>query len=50
MKYFRHPALQSGDTPEKMKALAQFLAERDYIVAPVTLDHNDFIFAYTGLS
>jgi peptidoglycan/xylan/chitin deacetylase (PgdA/CDA1 family) len=45
LRYFRHPQLQTGPTPEYKAALDGLLAERGYRVAPVTIDHNDFIFA-----
>jgi peptidoglycan/xylan/chitin deacetylase (PgdA/CDA1 family) len=45
LRYFRHPQLQTGSTPEYKAALDELLAERGYRVAPVTVDHNDFIFA-----
>lgn len=46
LRYFRHPQLQTGPTLEYKKALDAFLAERGYRIAPVTLDNNDFMFAY----
>jgi peptidoglycan-N-acetylglucosamine deacetylase len=46
LKYLRHPFLHTGDTLEKKESLARFLAARGYIVAPVTLDNNDYIFAF----
>jgi peptidoglycan/xylan/chitin deacetylase (PgdA/CDA1 family) len=45
LRYFRHPFLFTGTTPEYKKGLSDFLAARGYTVAPVTLDNNDFIFA-----
>ncbi len=45
LKFFRHTQLRTGPTAEYKKGLAQFLAERGYTVAPVTIDNNDFIFA-----
>jgi len=44
-KYFRHPYLFTGETPEKKAAMAAGLAERGYTVAPVTIDNNDWMFA-----
>ena len=43
-KYFRHPYLKTGATMEAKTAFDQFLKERNYIVAPVTLDDGDFVF------
>ena len=45
LRYFRHPFLFTGTTPEYKEGLAKFLASRGYTVAPVTLDNNDYIFA-----
>jgi peptidoglycan-N-acetylglucosamine deacetylase len=45
LRYFRHPFLFTGDTPEYKKGLADFLAARGYTVAPVTLDDDDYVFA-----
>jgi peptidoglycan/xylan/chitin deacetylase (PgdA/CDA1 family) len=44
-KYFRHPYLFTGETPEKKAAMAAGLAARGYTVAPVTIDNNDWMFA-----
>jgi peptidoglycan/xylan/chitin deacetylase (PgdA/CDA1 family) len=43
--YFRHPFLHTGPDAEKREGLARFLAERGYVVAPVTLDNSDWVFA-----
>jgi peptidoglycan/xylan/chitin deacetylase (PgdA/CDA1 family) len=43
--YFRHPLLHTGDTAAKKEGLAAFLRERGYVVAPVTLDNQDWVFA-----
>lgn len=45
LRYFRHPQLRTGPTPEYKKALDKFLAERGYTIAPVTIDNNEYIFA-----
>jgi peptidoglycan/xylan/chitin deacetylase (PgdA/CDA1 family) len=45
LRYFRHPSLRTGPTAEYKTALDALLAERGYRVAPVTIDHNDFMFA-----
>ncbi|HVG19328.1 MAG TPA: polysaccharide deacetylase family protein [Blastocatellia bacterium] len=45
LRYFRHPQLRTGPTPEFKAALDGFLAARGYRVAPVTIDNNDYLFA-----
>jgi peptidoglycan-N-acetylglucosamine deacetylase len=45
LRYFRHPYLYTGETPEYKDGLAKFLAARGYTVAPVTIDDEDYIFA-----
>lgn len=45
LKYFRHPFLHVGDTKVKADSLSNFLSERGYIVAPVTIDNEDYLFA-----
>jgi len=45
LRFFRHPYLFTGETPEKKAAIAAGLAERGYTVAPVTIDNNDWMFA-----
>lgn len=45
LRYFRHPYLFLGETPEKRAAMAEGIAARGYTVAPVTLDNNDWMFA-----
>ena len=45
LRYFRHPFLWTGPTPEYKRGLAEFLAGRGYTVAPVTIDNGDYIFA-----
>jgi len=44
VRYFRHPFLQMGDTPELEKAFESFIAERGYRIAPVTVDTTDWMF------
>ncbi|HYL68457.1 MAG TPA: polysaccharide deacetylase family protein [Candidatus Limnocylindria bacterium] len=43
-KYFRHPFLDTGPTPEAKAAFEAFLKERGYEVAPVTFDCADWMF------
>ena len=45
LRYFRHPFLFTGTTPEYKQGLAEFLDARGYTVAPVTIDNGDYIFA-----
>ena len=44
-RYFRHPFLQTGRTDEVRARIDAFLAKRGYIVAPVTIDNSEWIFA-----
>lgn len=50
VRYFRHPFLQMGTTPELEQAFETFIAERGYRIAPVTVDTMDWMFhaAYAG--
>ncbi len=43
--WFRYPYLHSGTTPETHQAIVTFLEERQYRVAPVTVDYADYTFA-----
>lgn len=45
LRFFRHPYLFTGETAEKKAAIAAGLAERNYTIAPVTIDNNDWMFA-----
>ncbi|HEX2869344.1 MAG TPA: polysaccharide deacetylase family protein [Ignavibacteriales bacterium] len=45
LRYFRHPFLQTGRTIAVRDSFNNFLAERGYTVAPVTIDNSDWIFA-----
>jgi len=44
-RYYRHPYTQTGPTPEDKAAFEAFLTQHGYTVAPVTVEHDDFIFA-----
>jgi peptidoglycan/xylan/chitin deacetylase (PgdA/CDA1 family) len=44
--WFRHPFLHAGDTPEKKAGLAAHLAENGWRVAPVTVDNQEWVYAY----
>ncbi len=45
LRYFRHPFLHTGRTLEVKAAFDNFLKERGYVVAPITFDNADYIFA-----
>lgn len=42
--YFRHPYLHTGTTLEQRSGFEKFLKEQGYIVAPVTIDTDDWKF------
>lgn len=44
LRWFRHPYLFTGETQEKHDAIVAGLAERNYTVAPVTIDNVDWMF------
>jgi peptidoglycan/xylan/chitin deacetylase (PgdA/CDA1 family) len=43
--WFRYPFLHSGTTAEAHQAIVAFLEQRQYRVAPVTVDYADYTFA-----
>jgi len=45
LQYFRHPYLHAGETKAKSDSLEQFLKAHQYIIAPVTIDNADYLFA-----
>jgi peptidoglycan/xylan/chitin deacetylase (PgdA/CDA1 family) len=45
MKYFRHPFLHTGRTPEIRDELEGFLKQHGYRVAPITMDNYDYLYA-----
>jgi peptidoglycan/xylan/chitin deacetylase (PgdA/CDA1 family) len=45
LRYFRHPFLHVGLDLQKRHALEAFLSARGYVVAPVTVDDDDFVYA-----
>lgn len=45
LEFYRHPFLHTGSTPEAKQGLQEFLNEHHYIVAPVTLDNSDYMYA-----
>lgn len=44
-RYFRHPFLHTGRDSTTRDSVQHFLAAHGYTVAPVTIDHSDYIFA-----
>lgn len=46
LRYFRHPFLQVGLELSKRREFERFLAERGYTVAPVTIDNDEYVFAF----
>jgi len=45
LRYFRHPFLRRGLTLDDKNAIDAFLAERDYTIAPVTMENTDYVYA-----
>jgi len=45
LRYFRYPMLHTGTSRETRDKVANFLRERHYIDAVVTLDNQDYLFA-----
>ncbi len=45
LRYFRHPFLHTGRSLETRQAFESFLKTHGYIVAPVTIDNSEWIFA-----
>ena len=45
LRYFRHPYLQVGNDAATRSAFEKFLAEHGYTVAPVTINHAEWVFA-----
>lgn len=44
-RWFRHPFLRTGRTPEEKIAVADFLRVHGYRIAPVTVDNSEWIWA-----
>ena len=42
VKYFRYPFLRQGNTVEKRDAVLSWLGSHGIVVAPVTIDNNDY--------
>ena len=45
IRYFRHPFLNTGPDLATKTAFEEFLAEHDYVVAPVTIDNDEYLYA-----
>ncbi len=45
LRYFRHPYLSTGPDLATKTAFEQFLASHGYMVAPVTIDNDEYIYA-----
>ncbi len=45
LRYFRHPFLQTGATPQRRDSLNGMLAGKGYTVAPVTFDNDEYMYA-----
>jgi peptidoglycan/xylan/chitin deacetylase (PgdA/CDA1 family) len=52
VKLFRYPYLSEGDTQAKRRSVREYLKQRGYRIAPVTVDYNDWAWsaAYTRCS
>lgn len=46
LTYFRHPQLRTGSTEEYRSELTNFLTTRGYKIAPVTIDNDEYIYAF----
>lgn len=45
-RWFRHPYLQAGTTPELRAQLRDFLSAHGYAIAPVTVDNGEWVWAF----
>lgn len=45
LRYYRHPYTQTGKTEADREAFEAFLAAHGYSVAPMTVEHDDYLFA-----
>ena len=41
-RFFRYPLLHTGNTQEKKDSVEMFLLQNNYIIAPVTIDNDDY--------
>ncbi len=46
LRYFRHPYLNTGPDRATRRDFEDFLAEHGYTVAPVTLDNDEWLYAF----
>jgi peptidoglycan-N-acetylglucosamine deacetylase len=46
LRFFRHPFLQVGLELPKRREFEKFLADKGYTVAPVTIDNDEYVFAF----
>lgn len=45
LHYYRYPYSQTGKNDEEKAQFEQFLAQRGYTVAPLTIEHDDYYYA-----
>jgi len=45
LRWFRYPQLHAGDDASVKAEIETFLAERNYEIAPVTIDNQEYVFA-----
>jgi peptidoglycan/xylan/chitin deacetylase (PgdA/CDA1 family) len=45
LRYFRYPLLHTGPDTRTRQAVEGFLRDRGYIIAPVTIDNQEWVFA-----
>lgn len=45
-RWFRHPYLHAGQSPQARAELAAFLEQHGYRIAPVTIDNSEWIWAF----
>lgn len=46
LRWFRHPLLHTGRDLETKHDVERFLSGREYVIAPVTIDNSEWIFAF----
>jgi peptidoglycan/xylan/chitin deacetylase (PgdA/CDA1 family) len=46
LRYFRHPQLRTGPTADYKRQLDSLLRKHGYVTAPITMDNDDYIYAY----
>lgn len=44
-RYFRHPQLHAGRSLEYRRGVERFLASHGYVIAPVTVDNQEWVYA-----